>query len=135
MRTFLFSLLLCFAVSVVRSQPAVIDSLSNELHKTSNDTLRLVLFSKLGDAQMDVNMDSALFYAQQYLKMSQDLKYVLNEADALQQTAEYMLELGSSGNGLELSFKALQMLENNQRRKNVLPSEYLQMLHIPKRLH
>jgi len=36
MRTFLLNLLLCFVVSFVKSQPATIDSLSNELYKTTS---------------------------------------------------------------------------------------------------
>jgi hypothetical protein len=41
------------------------------------------------------------------------LNYKLNEADALQQVAEYLVvELGSSGNALEKSYKALQLLED-----------------------
>jgi hypothetical protein len=131
MRTFILCLRLCFVVGVVGSQPATIDSLSNELSKTSNDTLRLVLFSRLGDAHLEVNLDSALFYAQQYLHESQKLNYKLNEADALQQVAEYLVELGSSGDALEKSYKALQLLEDDKDGKKVLPPSYLEMLYVP----
>jgi hypothetical protein len=53
MRAPILALSLCFTVNLASSQPAAIDSLSNELRKTSNDTLRLVLFSRLGDAHLE----------------------------------------------------------------------------------
>ncbi|MEP7374755.1 MAG: HAMP domain-containing sensor histidine kinase [Chitinophagaceae bacterium] len=135
MRAFILGLVLCFTVNPASSQPAVIDSLSKELGKTSNDTLRLVLFSRLGDAHLEVNLDSALFYARQYLQQSQKLEYKLNEADALQQVAEYLVELGSSGNALEQSYKALQLLENNRDGEKILPESYLEMLHVSKTIY
>jgi tetratricopeptide (TPR) repeat protein len=135
MKAFLLSLVSCFTIILVKSQPAAIDSLNNILYKTSNDTLRLVLFNRLGDAYLEVNIDSALLCARQYLELSQNLHYKLNEADALQQMAEYTVELGSSGNALELSYKALQLLEDNADGRNVLPPRYLEMLHLSKNLH
>ena len=135
MRTFILILLSCLAVQHPKCQPAVIDSLNGVLHKTSNDTLRLILFSRLGDAHLEVNIDSAVFYSQQYLRLSQDLNYKLNEADALQQMAEYMIEQASSGNALELAFKALQLLEDSRVKGNILPPLYLDMLHISEPLY
>ena len=93
------------------------------------------MFSRLGDAHLEVNIDSAVFYSQQYLRLSQDLNYKLNEADALQQMAEYMIEQASSGNALELAFKALQLLEDSRVKGNILPPLYLDMLHISEPLY
>ncbi len=128
MKSILTVLLLPFVVQTVIGQQKAIDSLQRELALTKNDTLRLVLYSNLNTAYNEINPDSALYYGQEYLRMSQQLSYKINEAEALAKLSYPLMIVGNHAKALTLLFKALKIVERKHNQQNIPPPYYLQML-------
>jgi len=83
MKTKLVLFVMILFISPSFGQRSVIDSLSHVLSKTNNDTMRLVLSKRLSWQWLNVNSDSSIKFAEQYLQLSKRMKYSINEADAL----------------------------------------------------
>ncbi len=70
----------------------ILDSLNNELKKTTNDTLKMDMYRNIGFYLQNGKLDKALFYHQQQLAYAQKLKMKLYEADAYQQIAYVIVQ-------------------------------------------
>src|SRR4051812_17691048 len=89
-----------------------IDSLKNELARTENDTLRLVLFSQLRYNYFFVNtdMDSILLYSKLFLQTAQKLSYKIDEAYGWDLVADVM-NFQQNAHTLETFFKGVKIAE------------------------
>ena len=74
-------------LTVWSQEDRILDSLNNELKKTTNDTLKMDMYRNIGFYLQNGKLDKALFYHQQQLAYAQKLKMKLYEADAYQQIA------------------------------------------------
>lgn len=94
--------------------PQTIDSLRNDLKETQNDTLRLVLFTQLRYNYffVNTNLDSALFYSKQVLRMAQKLKYKIDEAYGLDLMGDVM-NLQHNESTLETFFRGVKIAEES----------------------
>jgi two-component system NtrC family sensor kinase len=128
MKSILLILWLPFMIQPVMGQQKAIDSLKRELALTQNDTLRLVLYSNLNTAYNEINPDSALYYGQKYLIITQQLNYKINEAEALAKLSYPLMIMGNHAKALSLLFKSLKIVESTDNQQDVPPPYYLQML-------
>ncbi len=120
----IYTSLLIIAVKFTKAQQSHIDSLVHEASITQNDTLKLVLFSKLSEAYTETNPDSAYYYAEKILQISRNLKLRLNEAYALGQIGYALLNLGNYPRSLQIFLSGIAIAEDPKSEKNILPDRY-----------
>ena len=108
------------------SKTAPVDSLKQALKVTTNDTLRMVLTENIQNHYYFVNgnLDSALFYAKQFLQLTQKLHYRIDEAHAHDVVGIYMSFL-SHPETLQTLLKGVQIAEDPESEKHILPEKYL----------
>ena len=131
MKGIIFIFILGFFSRSSFGQNKIIDALRHDFNVTSNDTMRLVFSNRLGWAFLNSNSDSSIFYAEQYLKLSQKLDFRSNEADALGLLAYNNIYLGNYPKALETLFKALKILDRNNQNNKILPAGYLDRIQVP----
>jgi two-component system NtrC family sensor kinase len=109
-------------------QQNYIDSLKYELQITQNDTLRLVLLTRLGGKYYyNSKYDSSLFFSQQQMQIAQKLNYKIDEAYALDIVGSCMFQLNYS-RSLETLLKGEKIAEDIRSEKNILPQKYLDLI-------
>jgi two-component system, NtrC family, sensor kinase len=135
MKTKLVLFVMILFISPSFGQRSVIDSFSHVLSKINNDTMRLVLSNRLSWQWLNVNSDSSIKYAEQYMQFSKRMKYSINEADALHLIAFNDIWLANYPKALETLFKALKISKLITKDKKILPSAYLYILKVPANLH
>src|SRR6266498_3263045 len=121
MKKYWLGFLFLFLYGSMAGQQRIVDSLK-QLLPTNNDTLDLVYNGLISKAYEETNKDSAVLYGRNYLKLSQNLNYKLNEAEALTRMA---YDVQGSANGLELIYEAQRIIQQNHDEK-ILPAKYLQ---------
>ncbi len=89
------------------------DSLKHELTITTQDTSRVLILAKLGEAYRYTIPDSALVYGQQSLSLARQIKFFKGEVDALLSISVVLRELGNFPKALETALKALKIAEDN----------------------
>ncbi len=111
------------------SQAAPVDSLKQALHATTNDTLRMVLANNIQNYYYFVNgnLDSAIFYAKQFLQLTQKLPYRIDEAYAYDVVGIYM-SFVPDPQTLETLLKGVRIAEDPASEKHILPEKYLEMM-------
>src|ERR1700689_479348 len=124
-RQFLFSLLLLISFINVNGQQPNIDSLKHAINLTENDTLKLILFTRLTDAYTEIKPDSAYYYAKALSNLSQKLNLKLNEAYGLDQMSYALLNLGDYPRSLQTFLSAFAIADDPKNEKNILPKKYL----------
>ena len=121
-------LFILFISATSNGQQRIIDSLNHQL-PTTNDTLLLVRSKFLSMAAAQINIDSAIAYDSLYLALSKKLKFSLQEADALMESAGN-LNVRNPIKSMELLYASKEIIENPAN-SNMLPERYLKMLDIP----
>src|SRR4051794_12713431 len=108
------------------SQSISIDSLKQALQSTANDTLRMVLTNNIQNYYFisNSNLDSALFYSEQFLQLTQKLHYRIDEAYAYDATGLYMSFLAHPQT-LQTLLEGVRIAEDPTSEKNILPKKYL----------
>ncbi|HVK97224.1 MAG TPA: ATP-binding protein [Flavisolibacter sp.] len=111
------------------TKQTTIDSLKHQLQSTKNDTLQLVLVNELRYNYFFGmgNFDSALVYSKKVYAFAQQLGYKIDEAYALDLIGD-ILNFQHSEHTLETLFKGVQIAEDIQAEKKILPPKYLNMM-------
>ncbi len=98
---------------------AKIDSLIVVLDKSANDTNRVILFNELSYSLSNINPDKGLTYANEALKLSEQLKYENGEAQAYSNKGLNLTSKADYSTALENHFKALTIQEKLGNKQNI----------------
>jgi signal transduction histidine kinase len=128
MKCALLNVLLLVLVTSAAGQQRIIDSLKHKM-PTANDTLMLVWSSLLTQAFDQINKDSVLPYAKQYVSFCKKLNLSLQEVDALNQYAD-AVAIRNPALAIDLLDSAQSILYKPAN-DNLLRSDYLAMLKVP----
>ena len=123
-RRILILLIFCLNLYSSRAQLAYVDSLKLEIKNTENDTLRLVLLSKLINNFFDADFEQSLSYSKQLLRLSKSLNYKIEEAYATDLIGIAMT-YNREPEGLEMLLKAALIVADKNSEHNILPEKYL----------
>jgi signal transduction histidine kinase/predicted negative regulator of RcsB-dependent stress response len=108
----------------VFAQPLNTDSLKYEFSKSTNDTSRTILLGKIVDSYSEINPDSAYYYSNKMLALTQKLGLKLEEVFALSEIGYAQLNLGNYPRSLQSMLSAISISEDKNSEKNILPSRY-----------
>jgi len=114
----LFLLLPAFAAAQHYTQQWRLNDLHSILKSTSNDTVRMETYLKLGIYYDDVNLDSALYYGEKGITIARQLKLKLYEAEMLMNTSFPLTKMGNYPKSLKVLSQALEIAENPANEKN-----------------
>ncbi len=123
-------IVLSFLISVTITQAQVpnIDSLKNELIKTSADTIKIKTVFSLAVYYGNHKPDCALHYARQMVNLAQKSGNKYYETVALGEVGNALGHLGSYTKALEMELKSLQVAEQlKERREERMGFAYLQI--------
>ena len=101
-----------------------LDSLKNELAISENDTIKLIRLRNITRIYSEMYPDSALFYSEKLLELSQKLNFKLDEVNALRENAYALLNLGNYPRSLQIVLSALKIAEDPKSEQNILESNY-----------
>ncbi|MTI20479.1 tetratricopeptide repeat protein [Fulvivirga sp. RKSG066] len=106
---------LCLLATGLHAQTTYLDSLKNQLNSNkAYDTTRVVILLDLAFAQRNSIPDSTIYYAQEALALSKELKFPSGHAQAMRNIALGYVKKGNYDTALYLSRKALKIaVENN----------------------
>src|SRR4051812_42707484 len=108
MKLFLINLLLFISSLItVAGQTPLSDSIKRILHKTWQDTSRILLMADLANQYQFFNSDSAIIIAQQAIGEAQKMKYLSGEIVGLIALGEIYRNRGDYPQALEKLFTAL----------------------------
>jgi two-component system NtrC family sensor kinase len=122
---FIYTLLLLVLITHIKAQQSNIDSLRHEIEIVNNDTIKIVLLSTITEAYIEIKPDSASYFAEKLLKLSQKLRFRLNEAFALDQIAYALLNLGNYPRSLQTFLLAYAIADDPKSEANILPEKYI----------
>lgn len=108
----------------VEAQQTNLDSLKKVLAVTSNDTLKLILHGKLSTGYAEINPDSAYGYANQMLKIAEQLDLPLERVSALGYLGYSLINEGNYPRSLQILLSAIQIAEDSDSEKNILPERF-----------
>ncbi len=111
---FLFFTVACKA----QTQLSLLNSLQQELKNTTNDSVRMNLYDKLGWYYAEINRDSALSYFELALPVARKLNQKLYEADALNGTGYILSQSGNYPKALESLLDAQKIAGTPSSEKN-----------------
>ena len=117
-------MMFCFVAIVVTAQLFEVQSLKLRMASTSNDTLRIGMLDSLALAYSEVDLDSSLYYADQEINLCQKLGYRLSEAFAMNNKGYALLNMGNYPNALRVFLAGLQIAEDKQSEKRLIPVNY-----------
>ncbi len=120
----LILLLFCFIVHAARAQLTPVDSLNLEISNTKNDTLRLVLLSKLTGHFFESDFKQSSVYARQMLPLAKKMGYKIEEAYAMD-VIGITMSRNSQPEGLEMLLNAAVIAADKHSETNILPKKYL----------
>jgi tetratricopeptide (TPR) repeat protein len=113
---------------LVSGQQYVIDSLKSALHTTTADTSKIELMSMLSLYYGYNNMDSALFYGQQIINLSQKENYTYGLCDGYLCLSRAFDRMGNYPDALKMALRGLQMAEQiREDKKSMLLRVYNQL--------
>jgi len=107
-----------------RAQPPDIDSLRKEVSFSKNDSVKLFLYTMLAEVYNEIRPDSSLYFAEKLLTLSRKFMFRLNEADALQQKAYALLNMGDYPGSLKTYLAGLAIAEDPESERNILPEKF-----------
>ena len=107
-----------------RAQPPDIDSLRKEVSLSKNDSVKLFLYTMLAEVYNEIRPDSSLYFAEKLLTLSRKFMFRLNEADALQQKAYALLNMGDYPGSLKTYLAGLAIAEDPESERNILPEKF-----------
>ncbi|MCW3111801.1 MAG: hypothetical protein JWR18_197 [Segetibacter sp.] len=112
----------------VNGQQYAIDSLKSALHTTTADISKIKLMSMLSQHYAYNNMDSALFYGQQIIILSQKENYTYGLCDGYLCLSRALDRMGNYPDALKMALRGLQMAEQiREGKKNILLRVYNQL--------
>ena len=114
----LFLFLPAFAAAQHYTQQWRLNDLHSILKSTSNDTVRMETYLKLGIYYDDVNLDSAVYYSEKGITIARQLKLKLYEAEMLMNTSFPLWKMGNYPKALKVLTQALEIAENPANEKN-----------------
>src|SRR6188768_2447456 len=117
-------LMFSFVTIVVTAQLFEVQSLKLRMASTSNDALRIGMLDSLALAYSEVDLDISLYYADQEIDLSQKLRYRLSEAFAMSNKGYALLNMGNYPNALRVFLTGLQIAEDKQSEKRLIPPNY-----------
>lgn len=123
-RRILHLLLFCFILHSSKAQLTPAEDLKMQISNTKNDTLRLVLLSKLTSLFFEADFQQSALYSRQLLQLAKNLNYKIEEAYAMELIGDAMF-YSSQPEGLEMFLKAAAIVADKRSEKNILPKEYL----------
>jgi signal transduction histidine kinase len=126
-RTFLTLLITFFAWHPSFSQDIqdrYIDSLRHQISLTNNDTLQFILLGKIADVYSEINPDSALYYAEKMIPITQKLQFKLEEATALGIMGYAQINLGNYPRSLQYLLSAIEITSDPSSEKKLVPVSY-----------
>ena len=94
-----------------------LDSIRNVLHQTNNDTLKMSAFRDLHFYYSEMNRDTALYFAEQQLLLSQKLHQKLWEASAYESIGYVTQIMGNYPKAYEALSNALRIAEDSNSEK------------------
>jgi len=124
MKKIFIVLMFCLVTIVVTAQLFEVQSLKLRVASTSNDTLRIGMLDSLALAYSEVDLDSSLYYADQEINLCQKLGYRLSEAFAMNNKGYALLNMGNYPNALRIFIAGLQIAEDKQSEKRLIPANY-----------
>lgn len=123
-RRLFFSGLLLFSILTGLTQQVNLDYLKSKLQRSNNDTATLLLLANITDAYSEINFDSVYVYAEKMLALSQKLKFRLEEIFALNNISYSLMNKGNYPRSLQYLLSALELAEDPETEKNLLPPQY-----------
>jgi len=117
-------LMFSFVTIVVTAQLFEVQSLKLRMASTSNDTLRIGMLDSLALAYSEVDLDSSLYYSEEEINLCQKLGYRLSEAFAMNNKGYALLNRGNYPNALRIFLAGLQIAEDKQSEKRLIPANY-----------
>lgn len=108
----MYALALSFLINgALYSQTNVIDSLKGRLSRETEDSSRVLLLAAISFEYTNKQVDTAVIYAQQSLKLAQRLEYKKGEAIATRTYARCMSSQGNFPKAIEIGLRSLRMSE------------------------
>src|SRR5262245_14498290 len=129
-RCLFIPLILVFSLTVA-AQTVNIDSLKKQMEKTRNDTMRYIQLDALAQSYQETKPDSAFYYHRKTLEVVRKLQLKLEEASTLGKMAYSQQEMGNYPASLKTYLSAIELANDPESGKIMLPSKYLQLLHNP----
>ena len=111
MKKTILALLLLINVAIAHAQLPIIDSLKHKLSLAKNDTTRVLLMAELAEEYSSIKPDSGLMYAEQALKLTKGIKYLMGEAMALNGIALSYRERGDLPRAMNAILQAKRIAE------------------------
>src|SRR4051794_1328859 len=99
-----------------------VDSLKKELDKARSDTEKVWLMHFISFNSVYTRPDSAMWFAQNELRLAEKMKYRVGEARGLNDIGNVLFEIGNNPKGLETLFRALQTSEDVNDAKMIATS-------------
>src|SRR5436190_19337218 len=95
------------------------DSIGSAFQKAGNDTLRMAMARGITFYYIEINRDSALYFADYQLKIARQFKLKLWEADALDNMGYLLSQLKNYPKALQAFIEALKIGENEESQRNI----------------
>ena len=111
--------LLCSFFVAAQGQQTKLDSLFAAIKTAPNDTVKMVTLNRLTLFYAESNWDSALYFNNQSLQISRQLKQPLWVAYALLEKSYYVQKKGNLPEAYKLANEALLIIQNDANEKNV----------------
>jgi len=127
MKTFLTAFVVFLGLQMAfcqESQNTYIDSLQHELTVVKNDTMRLILLGQIAETYAEINPDSAFYYAEKVVPITQRLQLKLEEAVALRIMIYAQINLGNYPRSLQYLLPAIEMVSNPSSEKRLVSARY-----------
>ena len=110
--------------TTARAQSAKPDSLRSALMMTTNDTLKVVILTRLTEYYSETNPDSSFTYGNELARVANRLSYKLDEANAQLLMGYALLNKGIYPRSLRALLSGLAIAENPESDKIKLPHKY-----------
>jgi len=117
LKVFLFLWLPLFA----KAQPTTLDNLKHQLANAQNDSVRYEINDKLSDFYIERKIDSALFFINQCLSISQKNNKRLNQAASLTGKGLCLRHMGRYSEALQCYLEAFEIVHDAKSEKDFWP--------------
>src|SRR5262249_7995897 len=105
-------------------QNQYIDSLQHELPLSNNDTMRMILLGKIADFYSEINPDSAFYYAEKVLPITQKLQFKLEQATVLGIMGYAQINLGNYPRSLQYLLSAIEMTSDPSSERKLVAANF-----------
>ena len=116
--------------TTARAQWAKPDSLRSALTMTTNDTLKIVILTRLTEYYSETSPDSAFEYSNELGRVANRLSFKLDEANAQLMIGYALLNKGNYPRSLRALLSGLAIAENPESDKIKLPRKYYSQMYL-----